>query len=104
MTRDEVAKACGLEDPHGYIKRTGKGHTVKMLCDAVAAASIGKRVFICAYSQRYASQLANEAMRMALRCKVSAQLFTAHDFEWDPAQGTRGIRNVDILRDHYSGL
>ena len=103
MTREEVAKACGLEPPTQYIKRTGKGHTVAMLCEAVASASLGNRVFILAHSQGYASRLACEAMRMALRCKVSASMFGAHDFDWDPVQGTRGLRNVDILRDHYSG-
>lgn len=101
MTRDDVAKACGLESPIAYIERTGRGRTTAMLCDAVAVASEAKRVYILAHTQRYGSQLAQEAQRMARRCGANDATFEARSHDWDFEHGTRGLRDYAICSDHY---
>lgn len=101
MTREEVASACGLDDPTEYIQRTGKGRTVEMLCRAVAAASGGQKVFILAFRERYAQQLAAEARRMAAACGIHRPLFDPKAFEWERDGGTRALRDPVVMRDHY---
>lgn len=83
MTREEVAKVCGLENPTEYIRRTGKGRTTAAICDAVAAASEGKKVYIVAYRTRYAQQMADSARRMAHLCGIHKPLFDPRAFEWE---------------------
>lgn len=104
MTREQVARACGLDDPHEYIRRTGIGRTVAMLCNAVAAASLGQRVLILAFQTSYAQRLAVEARRMAQTCGIFDALFEAMSFDRADMGGLRGRRDEVILRDHYRGL
>jgi hypothetical protein len=101
MTRDEVASACGLESPSQYIERTGKGRSTAMLCDAVAAASLGQRVFILAYRERYAQQLTAAARRMATVCGIQKAMFCPEAFEWERDGGLRGLSDPVVMRDHY---
>lgn len=101
MTPKDVAAQCGFEDPFQYIARTGRGHTTSMLCDAVAVASTGKRVFILAFKAAYAQRLAAEARSMARVCGIYGARFEPRVFDWEESGGTRGVRDAAILRDHY---
>jgi hypothetical protein len=104
MTREEVALACGLQDPHEYIKQTGKGHTTKMLCNAVASVSLGRRVVLVAHSAYYAKELKRKAHEMAARCGIRDARFECYSFGWWTDYGDRlmrGTNDLDVLRDHY---
>lgn len=103
MTRDEVAKACGLEPPIEYIKRTGRGHTTAILCDVVELASLGHLVFLLAHSQEYARRLAQEARSMATRCRIDDPLIEPRSFDWEESRELRGVRNYVVLSDHHAG-
>lgn len=76
---------------------TGTGRTTRMLCDALALASAGRRVGIHVHHERFAEQLRRRLVLMAEPCGVPLQhlTVTAND------EHLRGRGLDHVLVDHF---
>jgi hypothetical protein len=103
MTADDVSQRLGLEPGLRYVRRTGHGWTTRMLCEALAAASEGKRVHIAAHSPGYANQLVRKAWAMAGACGVDPTLIEPAKVAWNYRGFLPGEEPL-IFRDHYDPI
>lgn len=79
LTKEQVAKICGLQDPLNYrITRKSRpiGNTTEMLCEVVAKASHGHKCGIIFHDNRITIEMVEKAKAMAVKCEVNDQLIT----------------------------